>query len=94
MVLNRALVRRQIEEAREQLEDLEARLKKGPRLSEEELEILLGHAYHHLNFAWNSRHSSERAYRNLTDAQFQKWGRVPVRVAENMIPKSRKRRGA
>jgi hypothetical protein len=92
MVLNRALVRRQIEEAREQLEDLEARLKNGRRLSEDELEILLGHAYHHLNFAWNCRNVREEVYRSLTHSQFLKWGRVPLRVAENMVGRPRKKR--
>jgi hypothetical protein len=93
-MLNRSLVRRQIAEAREQLEDLDARLKKGSRLNEEELAILLGHAYHHLNFAWNCRRVPEKAYRSLTEVQFRKWGRVPLRVAENMVPRTRKPRGA
>ena len=93
-MFNRSLVKRQLEEAREQIEDLEGRLKSRSRLNEAEFEILLGHAYHHLNFAWNCRNVPEKVYRSLTSAQFRKWGRVPLRVAENMVPKTRKRRGA
>jgi hypothetical protein len=30
-----------------------------------------------LNVAWNARSASTRAYRTLTDEQFDEWGRFP-----------------
>ena len=93
-MFNRSLVRRQIVEAREQLQDLEKRLGAKSRLSEAEFEIFLGHAYHHLNFAWNCRRVPESKYRGLTRGQFRKWGKVPLRVAESLVRWSREGRGA
>jgi hypothetical protein len=82
---NRELVRRQIAESREELQELEKRLAKGPRLELGEFEVLLAHAYHHLNFAWNCRAVSDGAYRNMSHSQFRKWGKVPVRLAESLV---------
>ena len=90
--MNRKLVARQVAEAREQLQDLEARLSGGGRLGEGEFAVLLGHAYHHLNFAWNCRSITLKDYHSLTEAQFRKWGLVPRQVAENVVT-SRVRRG-
>jgi hypothetical protein len=48
--------------------------------SEEEFQIGLEHAYHHLNFAWNIRHISMEDYRNLSDKQFNEWSKFPVGI--------------
>jgi hypothetical protein len=66
-----------VAEAREQLENIEEVLKAGTPPTEVEFEIMLRHAYHHLNFAWNVRRQPMTRCSNLTDADFKEWGRFP-----------------
>jgi len=40
------------------------------------------HAYHHLNFAWNIRHSPRKDYTNLTDRDFNRWSKYPMEIEE------------
>jgi len=61
-----------IKEAREELEELEARIASTKKPLEVELELSLRHAYHHINSAWNVRHIETRKYRNLTESDFKK----------------------
>ena len=49
-------------------------------LKEEQLQIQLLHAYHHLNFAWNTRFLPMSAYGRMTNRQFKQWGRYPSRI--------------
>jgi hypothetical protein len=44
-------------------------------LKEEDFQIRLLHAYHHLNFAWNTRFVPDSGHRNMTKRQFHRWGR-------------------
>ena len=60
----------------EQLQKLERKAAEG-ELCEEELQVGLQHAYHHVNFAWNLRRISTSEYSNLTQSQFESWGRIP-----------------
>jgi hypothetical protein len=53
--LNWIAVRSNLSEAREELQKLERMVAGAERRSEVGLEIGLGHAYHHLNFAWHVR---------------------------------------
>lgn len=64
--LNWTIILYDIREAREQLEQTEKRVNDGENVSEIEFEIMLQHAYHHLNFAWNVRHVATSKYANLT----------------------------
>ena len=75
--INRARVLTNLREAREQLEEIERRLESNEALPEAELQILLEHAYHHLNWAWNTRSITKSAYANFTDAFFNAWSRTP-----------------
>lgn len=76
--LNWEIIAADIAEAREQLQKIEGRVKAGNPPNEIELEIMLRHAYHHLNFAWNVRHKSTKRYANLSDEEFTEWGRFPA----------------
>jgi len=78
--LNWTIISSNVQEAREQLEEIEASLAKGERPSPGRLEALIAHAYHHLNSAWNARCAPMREYRSLTDAKFNEWGRFPTEL--------------
>src|SRR5947208_3430788 len=49
--LNWEIIMYNITDAREQLQNIEEKIKNGMKISEPEFEIMLEHAYHHLNFA-------------------------------------------
>ena len=68
-----------LSEAMDTLELLLNRARTGD-LGEEELQIGLCHAYHHLNFAWNTRHVPTSKYAKLTKRQFDRWGKYPVAI--------------
>lgn len=78
-----------ITEAREQLEQIEAQAKHKKRISEGELQVMLEHAYHHLNFAWNIRHVSTKHYTHLTESEFNEWSKFPKQIEEFNIEKKK-----
>jgi len=83
--LNWTIILYNIREAREQLEEIEARVKTGEKVDEIEFQIMIEHAYHHLNFAWNVRHASTRKYANLTDEDFDLWSKFPKEIKASRI---------
>jgi hypothetical protein len=52
------------------------------KLNEAELRVGLRHAYHHLNVAWNIRRVRTSEYANLTQEQFEEWGKYPSDIDE------------
>jgi hypothetical protein len=78
---NREIIKSNISEAIEELQKLERKAMDG-ELREEELQIGLLHAYHHINFAWNIRRISTSEYSHLTQEQFESWGKYPVEIEE------------
>jgi hypothetical protein len=74
--LNWQIILSNIKEAREELEQLE-KTSESEEPEQIELEISLRHAYHHLNFAWNTKNIPSENYANLTDSEFREWGRFP-----------------
>jgi hypothetical protein len=79
--LNCEIIALNIAEAREQLEEIEHRIKNGNPPKPVEFQIMMQHAYHHLNFAWNARHWSTKRYRHLTDKDFEAGGQQPTDLA-------------
>ena len=77
--MNREIILYNIQEAREQLEEIEKQLK-DKNLSEIGFQIKLEHAYHHLNIAWNIRHVSTEEYREISDKNFNKWSKFPKKI--------------
>ncbi len=59
-----------IVETRKELQKIEKRIASKNRPLEGELFVSMEHAYHHLNFAWNSRHMSSRDYDRMSDKDF------------------------
>ncbi|HEX8286196.1 MAG TPA: hypothetical protein VF588_22740 [Pyrinomonadaceae bacterium] len=78
--LNPDVILSNVSEAREELEQIEALIRGGEELTEGELWVMFGHAYHHLNFAWNARRVTDAQYRNLTDKDFNAWGGFPTDI--------------
>jgi hypothetical protein len=78
---NREIIRSNLAEAIEQLQKLERKAADG-ELGEEELQVGLQHAYHHVNFAWNVRRISTSEYSKLTQSQFESWDRYPTEIKE------------
>jgi hypothetical protein len=79
--LNRAIILSNIQEAREELQKIEAML-----LSEEPLKLIhfqvaMQHAFHHLSFAWNVRQWPMKRYENLSKADFDLAGSFPTDLA-------------
>jgi len=65
-------------EAREELQRLERLASRpGARRTSIELEIGLGHAYHHLNAAWNGRRFSMARWRKITSRDYRMVSRWP-----------------
>lgn len=73
---NRKVIGGNLSEARDELNDLLMKIDAGT-LCEEELQVGLLHAYHHLNFAWNARRVATSRYASLTQREFETWGRYP-----------------
>lgn len=78
--LNWEIILSNLTEAREQIEQIERGAKNANKPSEVELQIMMEHVYHHLNFAWNTRHTSTKNYSNLSDDDFNEWSKFPVGV--------------
>ena len=75
--LNWNIISSNIQEAIEELQELEKKIASAKRPSEAELELSLRHAYHHLNSAWNIRHTETSKYRRLSEKDFKNWGKFP-----------------
>ena len=82
--LNWKMIKSNIAEARDELEVIEAKIDSDEMLDEVEYQIKMEHVYHHLNFAWNARNISRDRYVNLTDQDFNKFGKFPedIELAE------------
>jgi hypothetical protein len=91
--LNWKIILYDITEAREQLEHIERRARNEKKPNEYELQTMLEHAYHHLNFAWNVRRVSTKRYANLSDAEFNQWSKFPKEMEKQKIKKKKKSKG-
>lgn len=74
---NKYLILENIQEAREQLEEIEKQLQDDSDYDDVELRIELEHAYHHLNFAWNIRNEDDKKIDKFSNEDFQKWSKFP-----------------
>jgi hypothetical protein len=83
--MNWKIVGSNLKEAREQLQKIEVQIANGDAPTVGELQVILEHAYHHLNVAWNARNVSTKRYSTMTDAEFNNWGKFPKDIAEIAI---------
>ena len=78
--LNWKIIASDLQEAREQLEEIEERIKKKDYLDEGELYLAFQHAYHHLNIAWNARKIRTKEYTEMNDTDFNRWSKFPKEI--------------
>ncbi len=92
--LNWKIIHDNVTEAREELEKIEADIASGTLPSEGGLQIQFEHAYHHLNFAWNARRMAAKRYKDMTDIDFNFFGRYPkdIKLPQLRLPRRTKRR--
>jgi hypothetical protein len=84
--LNWEIIYANITEAREELQNIEARINTDEQLSEIEFQIAIEHAYGHLNTAWNARRQPIERYANLSEEDFHAWRRFPTELALSQEP--------
>ena len=75
--LNRAILRYDIGDCVEQLQQILAKLDARKPLDDIEYRIEMQHAFHHLNFAWNARHWPMKRYEQCSKRDFKKAGDFP-----------------
>ncbi|MBF0550836.1 MAG: hypothetical protein HQK60_09895 [Deltaproteobacteria bacterium] len=80
--VNLTIIKSNIAEARQELERIEALIRTGDISDEGELWVMMQHAYHHINFAWNARNISTERYAHLTHQDFNQFGKFPTDVDE------------
>ncbi len=78
---NWKIIASNLAEAREEIVRLEHEIS-AKKISREDFEIGLRHAFHHLNFAWNIRHVPIKRYASLTQEDFEAWGRYPAEMIQ------------
>jgi hypothetical protein len=79
--LNRRIIASNPADAIEELQRLH-QLSTTGKLNQAEFQVGLGHAYHHLNFAWNIRFVPTAEYAALTGSKFKRWGRYPSKIEQ------------
>ena len=85
--LNKKIILYNIKDAREELENIEKLLEES-KLSETDLQIMLEHAYHHLNFAWNIRFLTGKRFKELSDDDFNEGSKYPKELEIYKIEKN------
>jgi hypothetical protein len=75
--INRKRILSNISEARDQFEKIEQVLRSSTLVSEGEPEVMLEHAYQHLNWAWNTRSVLKATYDSMSDRDFNVSAKVP-----------------
>ncbi len=78
--LNWDVVTSNLSEALEELQRLADVATDQQARNEVELQFRIEHVYHHLNVAWNARHATHQNYNQLTQDDFNLWGRFPTDV--------------
>ena len=80
--LNWKMIKSNLIEARQELEKIESRIESGDLPHEGDLQVMVEHVFHHLNFAWNARRFSMKRYSELTDEDFNLFGKFPEDIEE------------
>jgi len=75
--MNRRVVLFHLREAAEELNRTVLQLARDQEFSEDSLQVAMGHAYHHLNTAWNGRNQTDEQFRECTDGDFNRFRKFP-----------------
>jgi hypothetical protein len=76
LIMNKRWVTFHLQEAEKELRKLAEALQSSA-VSEEEFEIGIERAYHHINVAWNSRAISDEEAAQHNDSDFVEWRKFP-----------------
>jgi len=76
--MNKPWVRFHLNEAANALQKIVQQIESGDTIGNDEFEITIAHAYHHLNTAWNSRFITDEKARTHTDWDFTEWRQFPA----------------
>jgi len=75
---NKDIIVFNIQEAKDQLNEILRDIEGDPEFSEVELRIALEHAYHHMNYAWHIRDVNEERLAACSDEDFREWSKYPM----------------
>lgn len=75
--MNREWMQHHLSEARGALDSTIADMQASPDYDYGELWVEMQHLYHYINTAWNSRDAMPDQVENATDADFNRWSRLP-----------------
>ena len=67
----------QLKEAQEAIAQTIAAMEKELDYEEADLEVDIGHIYHHINTAWNARNESTSKTTECADDDFARWRQFP-----------------
>jgi hypothetical protein len=76
--MNRDWVLFNLREAQEEIQRTISEIEQDPGYDFGEFVVAMGHAYHHLNTAWNSRDESQTAVEACSEGDFQRWRQFPA----------------
>ena len=82
--LNLEFILHNLIDAREQIEKI-IKLAEAQDLDENDFQIKMEHAYHHLNFAWNIRRMSFKRAAQCIKNDFNEWSKFPRDLDEYKI---------
>jgi hypothetical protein len=75
--MNRDSITFNLKEALEELTGILDAINLNPEYQEDDFRVSMEHLYHHVNFAWNTRHASSDDIDMLSDASFYAWRVFP-----------------
>jgi hypothetical protein len=76
--MNKEFVLSNLREAREEIDKTIEELESDPEYEEPEFLVAMMHLYHHVNFAWNARNSTQAQSADCSDGDFNRWGHYPT----------------
>jgi hypothetical protein len=66
-----------LREGKEELDRTIAEIEGSSDYDDPEMWVAISHLYEHLNIAWNARHASEYDVRECSQANYERWRRMP-----------------
>lgn len=75
--MNKDAVIFHLKEGLEELEKTLRHLESNNDYSKTDLEMGMGHLYHHLNTAWNGRNQPDEKFNNCTEEDFERYRKFP-----------------
>jgi len=75
--MNKYVVLIHLKKALEELQRTVHALEQGNSYDRENLEVAMGHLYHHLNTAWNGQNQSDEQFRKCSEEDFARFRKFP-----------------